>query len=87
MTNSIYFEYDVVLFQSFYNFTKGLKGDGYIQPDDDDKITHLKTMIVGHVRDSGKIKMFKKHIDATFIINDEVKKIRDESIYKEENNE
>ena len=41
MKSSVYnmiFNWEEYVFEIYYTFEKGMKGDGYLQPDDDDEI-------------------------------------------------
>ncbi len=42
MKSSVYnmiFNWEEYVFEIYYTFEKGMKGDGYLQPDDDDEIS------------------------------------------------
>ena len=80
---SIQFEHDVFLFETFFKFKQGESGDGYMQPDDTDDFKIISTHMTGYITEDGKTLIMKKPADVTYIINEDVKKARDEAIEKE----
>ena len=81
--NSVEFKDDVFLFRTDYQYEKGLKGDGYLQPDDNDKIDIDRTFMVGYVTENGQKIMLKIPADVTYIINETVMEARDIAIEKQ----
>lgn len=86
---SVYFENDAILFETFYTFEEGIKGDGYLQPDDDDKIVVDCTYMVGYHTENGEKLMLPTPADVSHIINKDVIETRDlaieKNIYQHEN--
>lgn len=80
---SIQFEHDVFLFSTIFNFKEGESGDGYIQPDDTDDFKIISTHIISYETESDGQVILPQPADVTFIINEDVKKARDEAIEKE----
>ena len=83
-TGCAYFENDIFFFEGYYEYTKGSKGDGYLQPDDDDKIEKKVLFMVGYHDENGhKIKL-DSPADVSFIVNDKVQQDWDDAIQEKE---
>ena len=72
--NSVIFENDVFLFECFFNFQIGDKGDNYIQPDDNDTLRDVTLYIIGYHSEDGVKRMLDYPADATHIISESVEK-------------
>ena len=81
--NCVYFENDTILFKTYYTYDEGLKGDGYLQPDDDDRINIDSTYMVGYHTEDGEKLMLEIPADVTYIINIAVIEARDIAIEKQ----
>ena len=81
--NTVEFKYDVFLFKTDYEYQKGLTGDNYLQPDDNDKIDIDRTFMIGYVTENGEELMLKTPADVSFIINETVMEARDIAIQKQ----
>tara|TARA_R100001244_G_scaffold90968_1_gene68960 strand:- start:263 stop:553 length:291 start_codon:yes stop_codon:yes gene_type:complete len=74
------FKNDIFIFRTYYEYEKGEPGDGYLQPDDNDKITIDKTVMVGYATEDKGDVILKDEADVTYVINEDVKRARDEAI-------
>ena len=81
--NTVEFKDDVFLFKTDYLYQKGLTGDNYLQPDDNDKIDIDRTFMIGYVTENGEELMLKTPADVSFIINETVMEARDIAIQKQ----
>tara|TARA_Y100001951_G_scaffold34969_1_gene27619 strand:- start:26973 stop:27236 length:264 start_codon:yes stop_codon:yes gene_type:complete len=81
--NTVEFKYDVFLFKTDYEYQKGLTGDNYLQPDDNDKIDIDRTFMIGYVTENGEELMLKIPADVTYILHKNVEIARDEAIEKQ----
>ena len=87
-TYSITFEYDTFIFETNFEFEQGESGDGYMQPDDTDHFEIRSTFIIGALAlrtdiEPLMIKEAREWLDVSDIIDEDVKKARDEAIKKE----
>tara|TARA_R100000995_G_C3461256_1_gene113272 strand:+ start:334 stop:654 length:321 start_codon:yes stop_codon:yes gene_type:complete len=80
--NSVIFENDVFLFECFFNFQIGDKGDNYIQPDDNDTLRDVTLYIIGYHSEDGVKRMLDYPADATHIISESVEKDMHDAIEK-----
>tara|TARA_R100001530_G_scaffold56049_3_gene40998 strand:- start:382 stop:654 length:273 start_codon:yes stop_codon:yes gene_type:complete len=80
---SIQFEHDVFLFSTIFNFKEGEAGDGYMQPDDTDDFKIISTHMISYETEGDGQVVLPQPADVTYIINEDVKKARDEAIEKE----
>ena len=83
--NSVIFENDVFLFECFFNFQIGDKGDNYIQPDDNDTLRDVTLYIIGYHSEDGVKRMLDYPADATHIISESVEKDMHDAIEKKNN--
>ena len=80
---SVEFENDLFLFTTIFDWKAGMEGDGYLQPDDNNYFKIEGTYMIGYTTEDGDRLMLKVPADVTHVINESVKKERDEAIDKE----
>ncbi len=80
--DNVIFEHDVFLFECFFRYVHGEKGDNYIQPDDYDKIEDVSVYIIGYYSEDGEKRMLDYPADATHIISEDVEKDMHKAIDK-----
>tara|TARA_R110000787_G_scaffold136197_3_gene248720 strand:+ start:2424 stop:2684 length:261 start_codon:yes stop_codon:yes gene_type:complete len=69
--DSTEFEYDNFTFEVFYTHQKGMKGDGYLQPDDNDRIDIEKIFLKSYDTD-GLILELSEGVDIQYIVNQDI---------------
>ena len=70
--NSIEFEYDIFTFEVLYTYERGMKGDGYLQPDDPDKFDIDSILLKGYVDENGVKIELPDGADMKYIINNDI---------------
>jgi len=88
MSCSFITEIDEFTFEVYYTYEKGMKGDGWLQPDDPDYMEYDQILMVSHISEDGKETFFKHDIDCQEILSAEIlERITHEMMEDVENNE
>ena len=79
MKSSFIFENDEYILEVFYNYERGMSGDGYLQPNDDDELEYDKINLVGKVEEDGSETIFNVETDVQYLLSNSIlDKINDE---------
>jgi len=79
MKSSFIFENDEYILEVFYNYERGMRGDGYLQPNDDDELEYDKINLIGKVEEDGSETIFNVETDVQYLLSNSIlDKINDE---------
>ena len=79
MKSSFIFENDEYILEVFYNYERGMRGDGYLQPNDDDELGYDKINLIGKVEEDGSETIFNVETDVQYLLSNSIlDKINDE---------
>lgn len=72
MKSSFIFEIDEFIFDVFYTYEKGMRGDGYLQPDDDDELYYDEVYLIGSFDEDGKATIFNNTYDIQNLLSNKI---------------
>lgn len=72
MKSSFIFEIDEFIFDVFYTYEKGMRGDGYLQPDDDDELYYDEVYLIGSFDEDGKATTFNNTYDIQHLLSNKI---------------
>lgn len=72
MKSSFIFEIDEFIFDVFYTYKKGMRGDGYLQPDDDDELYYDEIYLIGSCDEDGKGILLNNTYDIKNLLSNEI---------------
>lgn len=72
MNCSFITEIDEFVFEVHYTYEEGMKGDGYLQPDDPSYLEYDQILLVSHTAEDGKETHFKGKIDCQEILSEQI---------------
>jgi len=88
MKSSFIFENDEYILEVFYNYERGMRGDGYLQPDDDDELEYDKINLVGKIEEDGSETIFNVETDVQYLLSnkilDRINDAMQEDLYKKD---
>ena len=88
MKSSFIFENDEYIFEVFYIYERGMRGDGYLQPDDDDELEYDKINLVGKIEEDGSETIFNVETDVQYLLSnkilDTINDAMQEDLYKKD---
>tara|TARA_R100001463_G_scaffold3730_6_gene14857 strand:+ start:2252 stop:2518 length:267 start_codon:yes stop_codon:yes gene_type:complete len=65
-------EIDEFVFEVNYTYEKGMRGDGWLQPDDPDYLEYDQILLVSHTAEDGTETHFKSEIDCQEILSEAI---------------
>ena len=81
MKYSMFFEYEQYIFEVDYTYEKGIEGDGWMQPDDDDEIFIEKIKMVYYITENNKEIFCKSNPDVQYLLSQEILNIIDQAVW------
>ena len=88
MKSSFIFENDEYILEVFYNYERGMRGDGYLQPDDDDELEYDKINLFGKIEEDGSETIFNVETDVQYLLSnkilDRINDAMQEDLYKKD---
>tara|TARA_S200002703_G_scaffold110845_2_gene96436 strand:+ start:304 stop:588 length:285 start_codon:yes stop_codon:yes gene_type:complete len=91
MKSSVYnmiFNWEEYVFEIYYTFEKGMKGDGYLQPDDDDEIYIEKIELIAFFTEDGQELFCKNNPDVQHLLQHGVVDLINDAVWEDvESNE
>jgi|TARA_R100000152_G_C6752341_1_gene176041 hypothetical protein len=80
MIRFVEFSYDIFQFEVTFNWEKGMTNDGYIQPDDPDRLEIDATYMTAFTDEEGHEVKLPVPADVTYLMNKDAIEARDKAI-------
>lgn len=88
MKSSFIFDNDEYIFEVLYTYEMGIRGDGYLQPNDDDELEYNQINLIAKIEEDGSETVFNVELDVQYLLSYEIlDKINDqmqEDLYKKD---
>ena len=88
MKSSFIFDNDEYIVEVLYTYEMGIRGDGYLQPNDDDELEYDQINLIAKIEEDGSETVFNVELDVQYLLSYEIlDKINDqmqEDLYKKD---